>query len=221
MEEGVPTSPDCDRAGDRAPRWLAITALVLSVVVLVVGGVVVATLLRGRAATTSGDARIQILEQAVDARPEDVTSRRVLAFAYQQAGLNKQALKQYEEVLESEPEDQGALYNSGLLYLAAGKDRKGQERLTKLLRLAPSHTLAAKALAQSYAENEEYERVIDVALPAANAHPELADLQYLAGLGLERTGDAIAAKKRYERALKLVPEMSEAQAGLKRVEGAQ
>ena len=53
--------------------------------------------------------------------------------------------------------------------------------------------------------------------PAAEAHPELADLQYLLGLANEKLGDKAAAARYYQLAVRYAPDMVEAQEGLKRV----
>jgi tetratricopeptide (TPR) repeat protein len=218
-ETPTPRATDAESLKDGAPRWMIVTALVLLLAVLVVGGMVIIRLPVGRPADVAVDPRIRVLEESVGKHPEDLVSRRLLAFAYQQTGLSRKALKQYDMVLSSDPRDLGSLYNSGLLHLELGQDQQGVRALKGVLALAPSHALAAKALAEYYAKTEAYDRIGGVVLAAVNAHPEMADLQFLAGLGYEKTGHADEAAACYRRALKLIPDMSDARTALDRLEG--
>jgi len=224
IENGSPdmgassTRADLSHAsGAHAPRWLV--ALVIVLAVAVVGlGVLVArgAVLKGRQ-RTGGDLRLGLLEEGVQARPNDLALRRQLAFAYQLAGRDDDALREYDAVLSEDPRDLAALYNKGLVTLSAGRRAEGERILLRVLELAPSHSLAAKALGELYVESAQFERVVDVVVPAADAHPGLADLQYLAGLGYENTRRPLEAEERYGRALSLMPDLTEAQRGLERV----
>ena len=65
-----------------------------------------------------------------------------------------------------------------------------------------------------YLDAKQYTRLLRVVAPAAAAHPDLADLQYLAGAGFQWTGQTRRAKASYGRALALVPSMAEAKRAL-------
>jgi Tfp pilus assembly protein PilF len=202
-------------------RWLLVAAVLLFIASIVLGGLVVRSLIgRYNAEKAPGAAQRQILEGIVRKQPTDVASRRLLAFAYQQEGRDQTALREYARILQSDPRDMAALYNSGVIYLRQGKDRQGVESLSKVLELEPSHTLAAKLLAEHYAATGEYQRIGSVVQAAVDAHPEMADLQYLSGLGYEKTGRTQEAGVRYRLALKLIPDMPEAKAALSRLEEA-
>ena len=120
---------------------------------------------------------------------------------------------------QSAPSDIASLYNSGLVCLSLGKDDEGEARLGRVLELQPGHALASRGLAEHYADKADFAQVAAVAVPAADAHAQMADLQYLAGLGLEKTGQESAALDRYERALELVPDMADALDAAQRVGG--
>jgi Flp pilus assembly protein TadD len=213
--------PRGQRAARGSRRWLVVAAILLSIAVLVLGGLVVRSLIvRYNAEKAPGAAKRQILEGIVRKQPTDISSRRLLAFAYQQEGRDLTALREYAAVLKSDPRDMAALYNSGVIYLRLGKDRQGVESLSKVLALEPSHGPAAKLLAEHYAATGEYQRIGSVVQAAVDAHPEMADLQYLLGLGYEKTGRTQEAAVRYRLALNLIPNMPEAKAALRRLEEA-
>lgn len=211
--------PEGRTAGDHVPRWLVAIVAVLFVAVLAVGGLVAErAMIRKPVVATGPEMRVRILEDAVRQRPDDLDSRRQLAFAYQQAGRDREALREYEKVLDGNANDLAALYNTGVIFLETGREDEGERTLLRVLKRAPSHALVAKTLGEYYAESGEFGRVVDIAAPAADSHLDMADLQYLAGIGYERTGHPDEAEARYRRALSLVPDMAEARDGLKRLE---
>ena len=73
-----------------------------------------------------------------------------------------------------------------------------------------------KALEQ-YVSKKQYRSAIKAVEPAAEANPEMSDLQYLMGLALEKLGVTDSAVKRYRLALKYTPDMQQAIEGLKRL----
>ncbi len=206
--------------GAAAPRWLIVFALFLTVAVAAAAGAVVFELAAVSARPTTGtDLRLRVLEGLANAKQSDMGARRELAFAFQQTGRNSEALSEYKKVLASSPDDLASLYNSGVLLLGTWRHVEGEKDLLRVLQLAPSHALAAKTLGEYYATKQEFDRLLAVVPPAADAHSDLADLQYLAGLGYEKTGRPALAKSRYRRALSLVPDMAEAKLGLARLRG--
>lgn len=221
-ESTMPLADEQSRpSSDSAPLWLVLCAVCLFAAVLVAAGFVANRLLtRDLVAARAVDARLQAFESAVEGRPGDVGARVRLAYAYQQNGLHREALDQYAEVLAANPGNSGALYNTGLIQLARGQASDGEATMSRLLELEPSHALAAQTLAERHSAQGEFARALAVVLPAADAHPENADLQYLAGLAYEKTGRTDAAILRYRSALRLVPGMSTARSALGRLGGA-
>jgi len=203
---------------DAAPVWLLILVLVLLVTVVGVSWLVGRRIVDRRAeAALSADPRVEVLENAVSERPEDLGSRRQLAQVYLQLGRDKDALREYKRVLSESPDDAAALYSAGVLYLSSGENKAGEESLLRVIELDPTHSYAALALAEHYSATQRVEKVVAVVKPAADAHPEIADLQYLAGLGYEETGAKESAVKYYRRALRFVPDMKEALEALDRL----
>jgi tetratricopeptide (TPR) repeat protein len=204
-----------------APWWLLACVVALFAAVLIVGGLVVNRLvMRDLATARARDARLPELERAVAERANDLDARLQLAYVYQQNSLYRDALREYKQVLSADPNNVGALYNTGVIQLRTGKDRAAEKSLTRVLELAPAHALAAYALGRHYADAGEDERALAIALPAADAHPDDADLQFTAGLALENSERFPEAAIRYEAALKLVPGMPDAERAIKRLEGA-
>jgi tetratricopeptide (TPR) repeat protein len=208
-------------AAGAAPWWLLACVVALFVAVLIVGGLVANRLAtRDLAAARVRDARLPELERIVAEQANDLDARLRLAYAYQQNSLHREALDQYKQVLSADSNNLAALYNTGVIQLKTGKDRAAEKSLARVLELAPQHGLAAYALARHYADTGDDERALSIALPAADAHPDDADLQYVAGLALENAGRFSEAATRYEAALRLVPDMADAERAIKRLEGA-
>jgi tetratricopeptide (TPR) repeat protein len=208
------------RRDDRAPRWLLIVALALGLATLV-ACVVLYFAYTGRDSrpTTGIGVQIQAYRRAVENNPTDYVARRNLAYSLQQAGRKREAIAEYSKVLSAYPDDLASLYSVGMIRLASWIPGEGERDLLRVLKLAPTHSLAAKALGEYYIDNRRYEEALSVLIPAADAHPDLADLQELAGEAYEKTGQVELAARRYEAALKYVPSMTAAKEGLSRVGG--
>ncbi len=222
VQQGAARTREAERpAAGAAQWWLLACVVVLFVAVLVVGGLVANRLAtRDLATARARDGRLPELERVVAERANDLDARLQLAYAYQQNSLYREALRQYKKVLSADPNNLAALYNTGVIQLQQGKDGAAEKSLARVLELAPQHALAAYALGRHYADTGDDERALAVALPAADTHPDDADLQYTAGLALENAGRFSEAAVRYEAALKLVPGMADAERAIKRLEGA-
>ncbi len=199
------------------PGWLAPLAIVLAVAVVALGGV--AALLTFQKAQSIDPTRAAILlwEQRVAANPDDSDTQRGVALAYQRAGRYDDAVAAYRAVLDLAPGDFGARYNLGVVQIAAGNPGEGEQTLRTLLGEAPDHVLAAKTLAERLLAREEYEQALGVLEPASASRPELADLQYDAGLALERLGRSGEAIERYRASLRYAPDLQAARDGLTRL----
>ena len=209
-------------ASKGVPAWLlGLVALLLLGVMVSAGLLFSSQGIEETRADVGPDSRIAAAQRVAKEHPGDLALLRQLAYVYQQANRPEDALREYAGVLARDPQDTASLYNSGLIELHLGDAQRGESRLRSVIELIPTHALAAKALGEHYAEAGEFERMVKTVVPAADAHPELADLQYLAGLALEKTGGATQAEQRYRAALRLVPDLSEARDGLRRVGSAQ
>ncbi len=132
---------------------------------------------------------IRTWTQRVSANPSDPKTHLGLGYAYQSDGRYDKALEQYAIVLKSNPSDTAALYNTGNIYFKLGVNDRAEKSMWAVLDIDPTHELAAKALGDYYAGKKQYKSLIATVKPAAEAHPELADLQYLLGMAHEKLGD--------------------------------
>ncbi len=209
------STPDSRGATPVMVVYVAVVAIGIVVAgVLLFKGIVV----HNARAAGAEDVRIPMLRNAVKVSPEDREIRRELAAAYQQVGRSSDALREYDTVLSIDALDADALFSAGMIHLQMDEERKAEDLFTRVLAVDRSHIGAAVALARQHARDGRFEDVLSVALKLSDAHPEIADLQYLVGLGYANTGKSSEAEKRYRRALKLVPEMEEARAALSNLE---
>ena len=185
--------------------------------VLAAGFVIRGLVTRDQRPISRQEIEIRTWTQRVSANPNDPNTHLGLGYAYQSDGRYDKALEQYAIVLKSEPDNTAALYNRGNIYFKLGIGDRGEKSMWEVLKVDPTHELAAKALGDYYAGKGQYKSLIVAVRPAADAHPELADLQYLLGMANEKLGDRAAASRYYQLAVKYAPDLTEAQEGLKRV----
>lgn len=207
-----------ERPADMVPAWLAVLVLVLLLSVMAVGGYVIRGVVDGRVRVSSPeDLRINQARKQLRSDPGNLEVRLQLAYAYQQSGRLDSALSEYEKVLESDAQNTAALYNEGIVYLRLGVQDRAEKRFWDVLKVEPTHELAAKELGAMYAERKQFRSLIRAVRPVVAARPELADLQYLMGVAYENLGRAEWAEARYRLALKYAPDMQEAREALVRM----
>ena len=213
--------PDAEVHGaseELVPRWLALLVFVLVLAVVLTGGFVIRGLVtRNQRAVSQQEIEIRDWAKRAAADPTDPKAHLGLGYAYQADGRYDKALEQYDLVLQYEPKDTAALYNRGTIYFKMGVNDLAEKSMWGVLNIDPKHQLAAKALGEYYASRGHYKSLIATVKPAAKAHPEMADLQYLLGLAYEKLNDPVTASGYYQQAVKYAPDMAAAQAGLKRV----
>lgn len=208
-------------AADLVPGWLALLVLVLLLGVAGLGGYLIRGALIKPQRVTPTEYAVENLENQVKEDPNDPESVLALGYAYQQAGRYEEALEQYEAVLATDPTNNGALYNKGVVLLQMGKTKEGEAALWDLLEVAPDHVLGAKALGEYYVSKKHYKSALVALEPVIKQQPQYADLQYLAGYSCEQLGLASSAITYYQGALTYDPEMAEAKDGLARLGAAQ
>lgn len=210
---------DVHAPGNLIPMWLAVLVLLLLLGVMAVGGYVIRGVVAGDERELSPrEAEIESWRAKVRAAPQDPAAHLGLGYSYQLAGRYDKALAEYQTVLDEQPGDTAALYNRGVVYLKLDVDRKAEESFWDVLEVEPGHVLAAKALGEFYSEKRQYRSAIRAVRPAVEAHPEMADLQYLMGLSYEKLGNTGWAIERYKLALKYAPDLQLAVEGLDRLE---
>lgn len=199
------------------PAWLAIVVLLLIAAVVGAGGWILRGAVAGPGERTPQSDDVQKWTKAVQSDPENLDARLNLAYAYQQDQKYDVALEGYKAVLKERPKDTAALYNTGVIYMLTGEPKKGEASLWEVLKVEPTHPLAAKELGEYYAARRHYKSLLVAILPALDAKPNLADLQYLAGLAYEKLGDPKKSMGHYRQALQYSPDMQKAKDGLARL----
>jgi tetratricopeptide (TPR) repeat protein len=203
------------------PGWLALVVLLLLIAVVAVGGFVVRGLMSSPREMTPAQADIVTGEAAVKADPTNTDAMLDLAYAYQRDGQSDKAIAEYALVLKTDPKNTAALYNTGLIQIQiqTGKGKAGETSLWAVLKIDPTHALAAKALGDYYASKKQYKSLLVAVGPVAKANPDLADLQYLLGLAYENLGQKTEAIAAYSSALQFAPDLKGARDALRRLQG--
>jgi tetratricopeptide (TPR) repeat protein len=196
--------------------------------VLVLAGLLLLAALGGYAlhgaVNTSAERRLaelDVIESGqgqVDKRPTDARARLDLAEVLRGSGRLNSALEEYDAVLERNPADVAALYSRGTLLFQLNRPTEAEASLWKVLAADEGHVRAAEALGDYYASKKQFRSLIEAVRPAVTAHPAEAHLQSLMGVAYENLGQPEWAAARYRLALDVVPDLSEALAGLKRLE---
>lgn len=214
----ISEADELNAPGNLIPMWLAVLVLVLLLAVMGVGGYVIRGVVAGdRRALSLQEAEVEKWREKVREAPQDAAAHLGLGYAYQNAGRYDKALDEYATVLRFDPRDTAALYNRGVVYAKLDAGARAEEAFWDVLAVEPGHVLAAKALGEYYTGKKQYRSAVKAVRPAAEAHPEMADLQYLLGLSYEQLGNTRWAIARYKLALKYAPDMQPALEALQRL----
>lgn len=214
----LPDSPDVRAEENLVPTWLAALVLVLLLAVMGVGGYVLRGVVSGQhQPATAQQFDVERWVKAVRANPKDVQAHLGLGYAYEMAGTYNRSLAEYDAVIKLDPNNTAAYYNRGVVYLKTGRGVLGERSLWRVLNIDKTHALAAKALGDYYAGKHQYRSLLVAVEPAVQAHPEMADLQYLAGTANENIGNRQAAIDRYKLAQRYSPDLPGLDAALKRM----
>ncbi len=215
VDLGSDVAADGVREEDLVPGWLALLVLVLLLAVTALGGYVLrGALVKDTAVTRSGFA-VTEWEAKVAASPDDVESVLGLGYAYQQDGQFDKALANYNEVLELDAQNLAALYNRGAVLWELGKAKEAEQSYWDVLKIAPDHALAAKALGDIYIDQKHYKSALVAVDPVLETRPDLADLMYISGFANEQLGNKDKAIERYQAAAKF--DLVEARDALRRL----
>lgn len=208
---------DAQIVTSRVPTWLAVVVVSLAALVLVLAGMLVRTNMTGARSEKETYAAIDQLEADLEESPDNPRILIELGFEYRKAGMYDDALRVNRRVAELDPRDVASRYHVGSILIEMGEDKQAEAALWDVLEIEPTHAMAAKALGEVYARRGHYKSLVVAVEPAALENPQLADLQYLLGLGREKTGDSAGARRAYWLALERDPNLADARAGLDRV----
>lgn len=199
---------DAARRSGGSTTGLVTAVLALTLVVLTLGGAVVALKLRGDATPppAGAEGRIEQLERVVAADPTDEVARTALGLAYVEAGKTERAISAFEEVLRLNQDNWVAAYQLGLLLAERDPDRAA-ELLAAAAKDAPRMSKAGPLVALGDVQM----RLGDLEAAKGSYRRAVADVPYLldAHLGLARAlealGDRAGALREYEQAQRFDP----------------
>ena len=145
VRERAPVSPNghpSKRDRTRVIVWAAILAAALAAGVI--PGLVRSIHQHAAAGATplADTGSIAFFRQRVNAHPDDVAARLDLAHRYLDAGLYRQASRQYTAALALDPRDVEALANLGILMYLSGKPAQGLRMERQALGIDPSYPQA-------------------------------------------------------------------------------
>jgi len=162
---------------------------------------------------------IERVEQAIHQDPHDPESRVALAKNYLSKRMYKKALDQTSQVLSLYPEHEGALLISGITHVRLNQPQAALDPLGRFIKLRKERPMAGTDTALEaacYYMGESYMKLNrpGEAIPALQAalliSPTDADALYQLGLAHQASGQPRAALEQYHKAVRLVPNFSEA-----------
>jgi putative PEP-CTERM system TPR-repeat lipoprotein len=161
-----------------------------------------ASLLRlyGALAASDPSAALQLADQWVKSRPQDLTVRRVLAGAYASAGNLKAARAAYEALLKVTPDDAESLNNLANVMLLT-KDPGALKLAEQALTLNPVAPHIIGTVGWAAFKAGQTDRALQFLRDARLRDPANRDTRYFLGAVLASTGRSAEARAELEAAL--------------------
>jgi putative PEP-CTERM system TPR-repeat lipoprotein len=148
-----------------------------------------------RAATLAGDSDAEkILENWLAKNPSDTAIRTMVAEARLARGDAAGAIREYEQALESEPDNPVMLNNLAVVYQKQGNP-KGLPTAERAHRLAPDNPAIQDTYGWLLVEGGKVDKGRDLLEKAAKAMPANAEVQYHYAFALAKTGEEAKARE--------------------------
>lgn len=201
----------------RTPPWVFIALAFLIVMDVAMAGILLrAKTSEAKAAAPAYDS-VQALERKLEKNPNDPRVLQQLAFEYRKTGMLDDALRVNRKIADMDPQNVAARYHIGSILASMGEDKEAEVALWDVLEIDPTHPTAARTLGEIYHKRGQYKSMLVAIEPAAVEHPEVAELQYLWGIGKENTGDTAGARRAYWLAMERDPDLDEARQAYNRL----
>jgi putative PEP-CTERM system TPR-repeat lipoprotein len=173
-----------------------------------------------RAQTLAGNAQAadQILGNWLKQHPADLAVRAYAAEYFGAHGRNKEAIDQYQAILQQSPQNPIALNNLAGLYQRAA-DSRALPTAEQALRLAPENPAIQDTLGWILVEQGQVGRGLELLNKALAKAPKNAGIRYHHAVALVRTGDKAQARKELESLLRDAPNFPEAKAVRAQLQG--
>lgn len=203
------------------PRSLLVAILLMTLVVLLLGGAVVAVKLRpDRTAPSTAERAITGWEEAVAQDPESDVARTGLGLALLQAGRTPEAREAFEGALRLNPDNWMANFQMGLL-LRESDPEGAVERLDAAAENAAPGDKAVPLIAMGdfLLEQQDPEGARDAYRRSIADVPYLFDSHFGLAQALEQLGEVKAALNEYKQAGRYAPGHPEVEAAIERLGG--
>jgi putative PEP-CTERM system TPR-repeat lipoprotein len=158
-------------------------------------------LFRALSGQDGGKPAVQLAEQWLKTRPQDVSVRRALADGYARAGNYAAARTSYESLLALSPDDADALNNLANVLLRL-KDPSAVTVAEKAMAKAPSNANAIDTLGWALFQNGQVDRALQLLRDARLREPGNPDIRYHLAAVLAQSGRKTEARDEVEAALK-------------------
>ena len=145
------------------------------------------------------------LEEWLNEKPEDVSSRLVLAMAYQQMGNTDKGIEHYLKVADYQPNNVMALNNLAWLYQEKGND-KALKYAEKLYELAEKRPEVMDTVGWVFVQNGRVNRGLQLLQDAKVHAPHIPEIGYHYVLALDKAGRKSDAHKELQRFLRVNPD---------------
>jgi tetratricopeptide (TPR) repeat protein len=205
--------------GHHAPLWLVIlvAGLAVSVVVAGVYAYRLSQSVGSRGSAVVGRVLVGEAKAGVAATNGSGQSHLQLAYAYQRSANYSLARREYGIVLKTDPRNTAAEFNLGMIDEIQGDPSSAAQHYRRVLEIDPGNDLAAKQMSVIQYANQDWKGLLATLQPAVRANPDMADLRFLLGVAYEKTNQRQKAIAQYKEALRLYPNMREAQSALARL----
>jgi tetratricopeptide (TPR) repeat protein len=135
------------------------------------------------------------------------------------SGKTKEALAEFDQAIETDPNNAQALYGRGLLYQGEKQYQSAIDDFTSATGLRPQLAEPLLGRAASYLALDKIKEAAADLDEAAQAEPQNGEIWAMRGLAYERLGDRTRAAESYGRAIQLRPKDEASRIGFTRVGG--
>jgi putative PEP-CTERM system TPR-repeat lipoprotein len=141
------------------------------------------------------------LQQWLKDHPEDIAARQYLAGESLKAGRDKDAIEQYQQVLQKDGNNVIALNNLANLY-QRGKDPRALDLAERAYKLMPQSPVTADTLGWMLVEQGDTARGLELMQKAAATDPKNVEVRYHLAVALFKAGDKANARRELQDLLR-------------------
>ena len=152
-----------------------------------------------------GGYELALAQKAVQEYPYDSLARLTLGWAHYRRGDYQEAVKELEEAVELEPDNQEIYYALGLSYMELGQRKEAEEMLLKSLELSRFPDQVYFALGDLYLAKDDYARSIEFFERALVPMPNNPEIYLRLAQAYQHQGMTAEAKQATENAALFAP----------------